>query len=73
MANSSQRIETKQPKFGARVYRLRDKLLVKQTILRGIPPDYVIDGHKERHVHVDDDAAIAEAIREAVSGKLKHK
>jgi hypothetical protein len=59
-----------QPKFGARVYRLAGKLLVKQTILRGIPPEYVVDEHKERHVSESDDAAIAAAVRDAVSGNL---
>jgi hypothetical protein len=58
------------PKFGARVYPLGGKLLVKQTILRGTPPEYVIDEQKERHVSDGDDKAIAKAIRDAVSGKL---
>ena len=61
---------TEQPKNGARVYRLASKLLVKQTVLRGTPPEYVIDEQKERHVAYDDDAAIAAAIRDAVSGKI---
>ncbi len=58
------------PRFGARVYRLAGKLLVKQTVLRGTPPEYVIDEQRERHVADGDDTAIAAAIRDAVSGKL---
>ncbi len=57
-------------KYGARVYGLGDTLLVKQTILRGVPPEYVIDEHRERHVGSDDDSAIAAAVRDAVKGKL---
>ena len=59
-----------QPKFGARVYRLAGKLLVKQTVLRGAPPEYVIDEQRERHVSDNDDGAIAAAIRDAVAGRL---
>ena len=73
MSNLPHEEESKQPKFGARVYRLADKLLVKQTVLRGRPPEYVIDEHRERHVSCEDDAAIAAAIREAVAGKLKQE
>jgi len=58
-------------KYGARVYLLPSrKLLVKQTTLRGKPPEYVIDEHKEEHVSVSDDTAIADAIRRAVLGRL---
>jgi hypothetical protein len=59
-----------QPKHGARVYRLGSKLLIKQAVLRGTPAEYVIDEHKERHVCEDDDAAIAEAVRDATMGRL---
>jgi hypothetical protein len=58
------------PKYGARVYRLAGKLLVKQTVLRGTPPEYVIDEQRERHVPEDDDKAIATAVRDAVSGRI---
>ncbi len=58
------------PKYGARVYLLGGRLLIKQTILRGIPPEYVIDEQRERYVPHDDDAAIASAIRDAVQGRL---
>jgi hypothetical protein len=58
------------PRHGARVYRVGVKLLVKQTVLRGTPAEYVIDEHRERHVSDDDDSAIAAAIRDAVNGRL---
>lgn len=70
MNQESLRLEGDVPKYGARVYRLKGKLLVKQTVLRGNPPEYVIDEHKERHVDENDDAAVSSAIRDAVSGKL---
>ncbi len=55
------------PRYGACVYKLKGKLLVKQTVLRGVPPEYVIDEQRERHVDERDDSAVAEAIRDAVS------
>ena len=63
-------MEIEQPKYGARVYRLGDKLLIKQTVLRGTPPEYVVDGHKERHVLATDDHELAEAVRAAICGEL---
>jgi hypothetical protein len=58
------------PKHGARVYRVGSKLLVKQTVLRGTPPEYVVDEQRERHVVEDDDRALAAAVRDAVNGRL---
>ena len=58
------------PKYGARVYLLTGRLLIKQTVLRGTPPEYVIDEQRERPVAPDDDAAIASAIRDSVQGRL---
>lgn len=58
------------PKHGARVYRVGEKLLVKQTVLRGVPAEYVIDEQRERHVSEEDDAGIAAAMRDAVNGRL---
>jgi hypothetical protein len=57
-----------QPNHGARVCRIGGKLLIKQTVLRGTPPEYVIE--RERHVCDDDDVALAAAIRDALSGRL---
>src|SRR5262245_45182469 len=31
------------PRYGARVYRAGTKLMVKQMVLRGTPPEYVLD------------------------------
>jgi hypothetical protein len=61
---------TDSPKHGARVYRLGSGLVVKQTVLRGTPAEYIIDEHCERTVRPDDDAAIASAVRAALEGKL---
>lgn len=62
---------TTTPKHGARVYLVGPKtILVKQTVLRGKPPEYVVDEQRERHVRADDDAGIAVAIRDAVHGRL---
>ena len=65
--------EGKLPKYGARVYRLPGKVLIKQTVLRGKSSVYVIHEHREAHVADDNDAAIAKAIRDAVSGRLPMK
>lgn len=58
------------PTHGARVFGMGDVVLIKQTVLKGTPPEYVIDEHRERHVAIDDDAAIAAAIRDAVTGVM---
>jgi len=58
---------------GARVYQINEKtILVKQTIKNGEGKNapYVIDGQKEIHIDISDDAAIANAIRDAVRGQL---
>jgi hypothetical protein len=57
------------PNHGATVYRVGEVLLIRQ-ILRGTPPEYVIDEQRERHVAIDDDAGIARAVRDAVAGLL---
>jgi nucleotide-binding universal stress UspA family protein len=59
-----------QSKHGARVYKVGNTILVKQTVLRGKPPEYVVDGQKERHVEEDNDADIAAAVRDAINGRL---
>ncbi len=59
-------------RYGARVFLLRPQktLLVKQTIKRRKSGRFVIDGHRERFVSIDNGTAIADAIRQAVSGRL---
>ena len=61
-------------KYGVRIFKVSDSiLLVKQTIKSGSRPNdaYVIDGHRERHVSINDDSAIANAVRDAITGELK--
>jgi len=65
--------ENSTAKFGARVYPLANgKALVKQTIKSGpnMNDDYVIDGHKEKYINLNNDAEVAEAIRKALAGQL---
>ena len=61
-------------KYGARVYPMgKDGLLVKQTVKSGsgYTDKYKVSDtyHHERHVKLDNDAAIAQAIRDALRGK----
>jgi hypothetical protein len=51
-------------------YLVGPQIVVKQIVLRGTPPEYAIDEHRERRVNEDDDSAIAAAIRDAVRGRL---
>lgn len=65
-------------KYGVRIYKVGKKLLVKQTVLKGTPPEYVIENDnfgnpKEVHVDPSDDAAVGAAVRGALSGKLEGK
>jgi hypothetical protein len=57
-------------KHGARIHKVGDTILVKQTVLRGTPPEYVVDDQNERHAAEKDDAAIAAAVRDAINGRL---
>jgi len=66
--------KNEEPKYGVRIFKIsEDTLLIKQTIKRGNRPtdEYVIDGQKERHVEIGDDSAIADAVRDGVTGRLK--
>ncbi len=63
------------PKFGARIFAVSDsKALIKQTLSREGSTEYVIDrtqgGHREKFVSLNDDAAVAQAVREALVGNL---
>ena len=65
-------------KFGARIYKMKDTILVKQTELKGTPPEYVIliDRNRhtiEKHVKASDDKGIADAVKAALAGKLRKK
>ena len=62
------------PRYGARVFSLPGRrILGKQTVKRGPMPndDYVIDDQRERHVDRDDDAAVANAIRDSLAGRIQ--
>jgi len=66
--------------YGARVYKVdEDVILVKQTIKKPIrntkSASYVVDmaadgTHKEKHVDINDDKSVADAVRQALSGSL---
>ncbi len=64
------------PKYGVRIYPLDDQvILIKQTVKREGSGVYVVDTmkggeHREAHVPADDDAAIANAVRDALRGLL---
>jgi hypothetical protein len=58
--------------YAARVYpphKRSGRFIIKQTV-KNSSGNFVIDGQKEAFVSLDDDKAIAEAIRDALSGKL---
>ena len=58
-----------EPKYGSRVYTLNDgTILVKQTIRKN--GRYVIDGHRETHVHPGDEDRLQQVIRAAERGEL---
>ena len=64
-------------KYGVRIYPLStEKILIKQTVKKVGSPTYVVDtlpsgDHREAHVSIHSDAAIADAVRTALIGKLK--
>ena len=63
------------PTYGARVYppnKKSDRMIIKQT-RKNDAGNFVVDGHKEAFVPLNDDRAIAEAIRTALTGSLKSK
>jgi hypothetical protein len=65
-------------KFGARVYQMKDTILVTQTELKGTPPEYVISLDRnqhivQRHAKFSDDKGIVDAVKAALAGKLRKK
>jgi len=70
MTEQTSQNQSEPARYGARVYRVGSRLLVKQTVLRATLPEYVIDEQRERHVSPDDDGAVAAAVRDAISGEL---
>ena len=63
--------KTECEKYGARVYQYGKTILVKQTVRKGVPPEYVIDRQREAHVAASDAAGIANAVQKALKGILK--
>ena len=57
-------------KYGARVYQYGDTVMVKQTVRRGVPPEYVIDRQREIQLKVGNDAGIGIAVQDALKGAL---
>ena len=66
--------------YGVRIYKVdEDVILVKQTIKKPThnakSARYVVDmtsdgTHKEKHVDINDDRRIADAVRQALNGRL---
>lgn len=65
-------------KYGVRIYPLDSEvILIKQTVKKDGSPTYVVDtlpngDHREAHVPIDSDGEIADAVRTALRGSLKH-
>lgn len=58
-------------KYAVRIFPVSGppaKWIIRQTILRG--GRYVLDEQRERFVAPTDDAAIAQACRDAIAGRL---
>ena len=62
-------------RFGARVYPIPDsnRARVKQTVKddNDSNDEYVIDDDRERFVDLNNDAAVAQAIRDSLAGNLQ--
>ncbi len=61
--------------YGASVYppdKMSGRFIVKQTI-KNKAGNFVVDAQKETFVSLNDDDAIASAIRNALAGKLKKR
>jgi hypothetical protein len=58
------------PTYSARAYLVGEEIVIKQASLRGVPAEYVTDDERVRHIGVADESGIAEAIRDAVNGRL---
>lgn len=58
------------PKYSARVYLVDGMIVVKQASLRGSPAEYSIDEGTVRRIRINDESGLADAIRDAISGRL---
>ena len=63
--------------YGVRIYKLNpDYILIKQTVKKTGSPRYIVDTlpdgtQREKHIDINDDNSIADAIRHALNGKLR--
>lgn len=57
-------------RYSARVYLVDGMIVVKQASLRGSPAEYSIDEGSVRRVTIDDESGLADAVRDAISGRL---
>ena len=62
--------------YGVRIYPLSPEyILIKQTVKKTGSKTYVIDhnsdgSQKEKHIDINDDTGIADAVRHSLEGKL---
>ena len=62
--------------YGVRIYPVNPEyLLIKQTVKKTGSKTYAIDhnsdgSQKEKHIAINDDISIANAVRHALTGKL---
>ena len=61
--------------YCVRIYEFDTQILVRQTSLKGMPLGYSVDldeygNPKQVSVNKHDDAALAEAVRDGLKGKL---
>ncbi len=63
--------------YGVRIYPVNTEyILIKQTVKKTGSKTYVIDHksdgtQKEKHIGINDDKSIADAIRHALTGNLR--
>jgi len=65
-------------KYGVRIYPIpdTDRIRIKQTVYSPKSQRYTVDTtengeHREAHIHLDDTAGIADAVRRALRGELE--
>lgn len=64
-------------KYGARIYKFNPNYVcIAQTVRKSDSEEYVIDKYSNnkqvrKHIDINDDKKIADAIRHAVVGKLR--
>ena len=62
--------------YGVRIYKMNpDQILIKQTVKKSGSPRYTIDTYsdssqRQKHIDINDDKSIADAVRFSLEGKL---